>query len=369
MKIGTLATLAAIALAMILTSGGAQAQSKQLPLGQVNLPVKSVSCPTGYDEGTACYSSTVTCPNTVDIGFTYGVVNPGGTQGTVVFFNGDNGTTVGFKQYVNAYTPPENNFQTVQVIWQTAWEDTANGSGVSLKDAACRPATLLNWLLNEKNVYSGGGMCAQGASGGSAAVAYSLAEYGSHAYLNHVILESGPVMSDVSIGCNPSSRPITVCPGKECLTGGEGSWPDSPLYVDGAQTSISTWSDATGPNACVAGGNKIMETQYDAWKAMSIVDGLTGAQADSTFSYPTTSISGWLCSKPAGCNSASCQNSSAAQGQLFYENVITPISVYRVDNCNGTEGVEDGTVPQLKNESGLTAIITDMVSHCTVKQH
>jgi hypothetical protein len=75
-------------------------------------------------------------------------------------------------------------------------------------------------------------------------------------------------------------------------------------------------------------------------------------------------MTGWLCSKPAGCHQARCQNNSAAQGQLYYENVTSPKSVYRVDGCLGTEGVEQGTVPQFHNESGLQAIIQSMTSQC-----
>lgn len=363
MKNKAFAALGLMCLAMIFGSVWADAQSKPRPLGRVNLPVDSVTCPSGFDTGTACYSSTVSCPNTLDIGFTYGVVNRGGTDGTIVFFNGQYGTTVGFAAYVPAYTPPQHDFQTVQVIWATAWEDTENGRGTNVKTAACRPATLMDWLLNQKNVYSGGGMCAQGASAGSAAVAYSLAEYGAYRYLKHVDLESGPVLSDISVGCNPASPLETVCPGADCLTGGEGSWTDSPLYVNGGQGVVSTWTGASGTNQCVI-GTRISQTQFAAWKAMSIVDGLTGSQADSTLAYPHTSVGGWLCSKPAGCSSSSCQNNSAAEGQLFYQNVTTPVSVYRVDSCNGLEGVDEGTVPQLNNETGFQAIVTDMVDHC-----
>jgi hypothetical protein len=97
---------------------------------------------------------------------------------------------------------------------------------------------------------------------------------------------------------------------------------------------------------------------------MSIVDGLTGAEADSTFTYPKTSISGWLCSKPESCNGSWCQNNSAAQGQLYYQNVTTSKNVYRVDNCLSTEGVDEGTVPALNDETGLQAIIADMVNQC-----
>ena len=354
---------ALLCLAVFFCSAWATAQSTQLPLGQVNVPVNSVACPPSFGAGTACYGSTVTCPNTADIGFIYGVVNPGGKDGTVVFFNGDDGTIPGFSQYVAAYTPPLHDYQTAQVVWETAWEDTGNGIGNNLKAAACRPATLMDWLLNQKNLYSGGGMCAQGASAGSAAIAYSLTQYGAHHYLTHVVLESGPVLSDVSVGCNPNSKSITVCPGNECLTGPNGSWSDSPIYVDGAETAVSAWTGVSGGNACVA-GTRIPESQYDAWESMSVVDGLTGRQSDSTFAYPATSLSGWLCSKPSGCRSDTCQNNSAAQGQLFYQNVTTQKSVYRVDNCEGTEGVEQGTVPALKDESGLQAIIADMVNQC-----
>src|ERR1700731_229416 len=122
MKPSAFVGLSAVCLAMVLFSVLASAQSNPLPLGQVNLPVKSASCPSGFATGSACYSSTITCPGTAEIGFTYGVVNPGGTAGTVVFFNGDDGTIPGFTQYVAAYTPPTHDYQTVQVAWGSAWE-------------------------------------------------------------------------------------------------------------------------------------------------------------------------------------------------------------------------------------------------------
>lgn len=205
-------------------------------------------------------------------------------------------------------------------------------------------------------------MCAQGASAGSAAIAYSLAEYGAWDYLNHVEFQSGPVLSDLSVGCNANSQSMTVCPGNQCLTGQEGSWPDLPTYVDGAEHAVSTWSGALGSDSCNGGGN-IPQSQYTAWKQMSIVDGLS----DSLFTYPKTSISGWLCSKPESCNGSWCQNNSAAQGQLFYQNVTSSKSVYRVDNCQSTEGVDEGTVPALSDETGLQAIIASMVSQCGQK--
>jgi len=356
MRSPALATLAGICAVLILPCA-AYAQSNPLPLGQVKGPVRSVACPEGFEQGTACYSGTVSCPDTDDLGFVYGVTNPRGSKGTVVFFNGEDGTTPGFQQYVAAYV--SSNFQTVQVTWDTAWEDTGVGTGNSLKSAACRPATVMDWLLNQKNAYAGGGMCAQGASAGSAAVGYALAEYGASGYLNHVELQSGPVLSDVSVGCNSNSQSMTVCSGNQCLTGEQGSWPDLPTYVDGAETAVSTWTGAFGNSACNS-GNNVPQSQYTAWKQMSIVDGLN----DSIFTYPRTSMTGWLCSKPEGCNGSWCQNNSAAQGQLYYQNVTTSKQVYRVDNCLGTEGTDNGTVPALNEETGLQAVIASMVNQC-----
>jgi hypothetical protein len=334
-----------------------------LPLGQVNLPVRSVGCQSGFGSDAACYTSTVSCQGTQDIGFTYAVTNRGGKDGTVVFFSGFDGTLPDFTAYVPLYTPPAHNFQTVQVVWSSAWENTDYGTGTSPKTAACRAATLMDWLLNQRNVYSGGGMCAQGISAGSAAITYSMSEYGAYRYLTHVELESGPVLSDLSIGCNPKSQAITVCPGTACFTGRAGSWSDSPVFVDQTPDTVSQWTGAYGANACVDGRN-ISQTQYSGWKAMSVVDGLTGRQADSTFSYPTTSMTGWLCSKPAGCHDSSCQNNSAAQGQLYFQNVTTAKGIYRVDNCLGTEGIEQGTVPALNNEVGLNAVSASMINQC-----
>jgi hypothetical protein len=61
------------------------------------------------------------------------------------------------------------------------WEDTTNGIipppvAHNIQAAACRPATFLSRVFQE--TYTTGGFCAQGTSGGSGAIAYSMAWYG-----------------------------------------------------------------------------------------------------------------------------------------------------------------------------------------------
>jgi len=101
---------------------------------------------------------------------------------------------------------------------------------------------------------------------------------------------------------------------------------------------------------------------------MSIVDGSRG-----TFSYPKTTISGWLCEsvyQGQQCNGTSqyCMNNSSSQGQLFYTQVAAagttqPFTIDPVTTCDTAEGVSgsDATVPGLQNENGFTAISNDMV--------
>jgi hypothetical protein len=396
-----------------------------LTLGTVS-SVTSVTCPTiggvSFPTGTACYTGTVTnCPGpdevgTIDtIGFTYGILNSTGTAGTIVFFNGSDGT--GIAQTLNAdavyYSSSPQDFQTVEVVWQSssggpaAWEQTQTGTTTpptSIKASACRPATLLHWIRcgntssntcssGQTNIYTGGGMCAEGASAGSAAIGYSLAEYGASNYLDNVELMSGPPLSEIDQGCDPanSTQTPTICTGTGtdafCNNGGEGSWKAPLLYQSPAPSGIDFWTNLTAsqqdqPQYCT------VNTTYDSdFKIMSIVDGITGSGADSTFDYPDTAMAGWLCAYSPATNSVCggsnpTGNNTPPEGELFYMKVTAnPLHAYRVDSCSNlqgdltSEGVEGSvsTVPAFYSggqcPSGATAVRNDMVNNCVPQTH
>jgi hypothetical protein len=353
----------------IMGAGTAWAQEPYTPLslGTVNGVTMLASCPTSgqFNSGTTCYSATVECTGAANLGFVYGE-SGSGTLGTIVIFNGGAGdTTAGGSDFASGYA--SRGYKVVQVVWNTAWEITAasGGTGTNIKTAGCRPATVLNYA--RQNIYSSGGMCAQGTSAGSAAIGYALAEYGAGSYLDNVELLSGPVLSDIEKGCVvPNTPSITVCPSSQayCNTGTppEGGWPDAPQYIGGDITAINNWSGSTTCN----GSANTTSTQNAAWKHMSIVDGLS----DSTFTYPQTAMAGWLCSNTSvSCGSQPCQNNSAAEGQYFYVNVtgaVEPFKVTRIDKCSGQEGVESGLLPPPnQTTSGFTAIANDMIANCT----
>lgn len=329
------------------------AQRAALPLGSAGVPSQLTACPAGFQPGSTCFETTVACPDTADIQATFGVAVPAGIpRGTIVLLSGAGGTGPGMGNYSGNYR--RNGFRVVQAAWATNWEDTGI-AGKSIKAAACRAATLLNYI--DQNIYDGnGGMCAQGFSAGSAQIAYSLADYGAGNFLDKVELLSGPVFSDIAAGCEvPLAPPVTVCsPGQFGCNGAP--WMDKPQYPGGISKFVSALTGLGCQSSGMTSGK-----ENSQWKAMSIVDGTL----DSNFHYPQTAVAGWLCSNGL--------NNSAAQGELFYQNFgpeqTAQFSLTRIDNCSGPEGVDTGTSPQ--SVSGFMAITTDMtdpVAGC-IKRH
>lgn len=344
-----------------------------------------MNCPTltgnQFPSETQCFSGTISCSNLysiADIGFTFGVRGVGGSAGTIALFSHGDGTSLDFDStFVESYN--QQHFQTVEVVWQSSsggpapWEQSVNGTGGTptvIKQAACRPATLLNWIFS--HIYSTGGKCAEGISAGSAAIAYSMAQYDVN-YLDAVEFHSGPPLSDISKGCVPPNFPnATVCSEGFCHSGppgqtGEGSWMDTFKYSDGA-SGIDTWTSLPQPTC----------TQPNSFGPeylnMSIVDG----ESDSTFHYPATAVSIWVCA-PAGVSNSIClgsnpnPNNSAAEADYFADQIAMvgsarALNLYRVDQCSNDEDVGHGVVPAFYNNgvcpAGNATIASDMAKRC-----
>ncbi len=325
-----------------------------LPLGTVSGITQLGSCPSGFLLGMTCYQAQIACPSTASVGLTYGVENPtAALKGTIVFLGGSDGTLpYGVPDYAGTYLA--SGFQVVQFAWDSAWEDTSTPSP-SLQTAACRPATFLNYIAT--GIYRGGGMCVQGLSGGSAAVAYTLAWYGGMNFLDKAELISGPVFSDIEKGCEvPDASTVTVCSNGQFGCNGK-PWQDSPTYLGEDAIAVGSW---TGDSSCAGTKRTNSEAETD-WKQMSIVDGTN----NPSFTYPHTAMAAWLCS-----SDAKEQNNSAAEGEFFYSQFTSSkqtagFSVTRIDHCNNTEGVEQGFTPQ--GVLGLTAVTNDMINSCANK--
>ncbi len=334
-------------------------------LGSVSGFTSLSSCPSGfnYATGASCSQATVSCPNTADISVTYGYLAPAGAiKGTVFFHGGGDGTLAqDVSDFADAYTSA--GYALVQMAWASKWEDTGLNTK-NVGEAACRPATLMNYIF-QNVATSGAAKCAQGFSAGSAAVGYALAWYGAGSYLDNAELISGPVFSDIQQGCEyPPPALLNICiPGQLGCTGAE--FQDSPSYTPGTAEGVG---GITGDATCGGSGtNTPTSSQSNAnWKAMSIVNGTS----QPTFSYPQTSIAGWVCNN----GTTSVGNNSAAQGDIFYLQFTSAqqtggsFSLNPVNSCDGDEGVDQGTVVLSGSTlSGSAAITNDTIAACTVR--
>jgi hypothetical protein len=184
-----LLTLGLVCLAITAFTTYTPAQTAPLPPGGVTLGTFSTSNCTdgGWAPGMSCANGTVICDislGVADLGFTLGYAVPSGSNlGTVVAFSGGGGTspataTGGEVQALEYYLA--NGLEAVQVKWNSDWEGAQFAYSPSepygnILNAACRPAGILYAVRNTPLLFNpGGGMCAQGFSAGSAAVAYSL---------------------------------------------------------------------------------------------------------------------------------------------------------------------------------------------------
>lgn len=310
-------------------------------------------------------------------------------------------------------------YAVVQTAWATDWEDTDDGLGMtapppapSILNAACRPATFLNFIANSSQYRtSGKGMCAQGASAGSGAVAYSMAWYGLGSQLNNVELLSGPVFSNIEIGCQVGGSPATCavvcqsgacqgnnapCGNQVCLSGSatscsqgtkneiassSGPWTDAPQYLTTYAGAVQAWTGNMGPGTCNnVGGSGASTTlgENGAWLQQSIVNGAGGA-----FSWPSSlvGLGGWACysyqsTQPPTCftPASECPNNSGPEGEQFYiavNNGGGPPANYvltGIQQCKGAEGVGDPNSidPDFPTESGQQGIEAHMEAYCKV---
>jgi hypothetical protein len=275
-------------------------------------------------------------------------------------------------------------YAVVEIAWNSAWEQT---SQANIQNAACRPATFLNYVYT--NIYqstiqpnnSKAGMCAQGFSAGSAAIAYSMAYYGAANYLDNVELISGPVLSNIEQGCQePQASTVQVCPpGQLGCPQGQASWILSPTYAPNDANYVKAW---TNDNTCASPTVTPSSTTSEAaWLSESIVDSSTGLAnqgAIPTFNYSTTGMGAWLCRSLLNSNMCTnqqtqyCPNNSSPQGQLFYANFTqsnspASLNIYPVDGCNGPEGAPLGNVSALPNDpTGEMAIEQHMAGGGTI---
>jgi len=268
----------------------------------------TTSCPNGSPLTATCNLLTVSCAGLPDLNVTIVVTKPTGTPvGTVILHAGGPGNMLLNNGFPGDYVA--RGLRSVQISWATDWA-AANGMGV--KSAACRPATLFYYIFTNVHQSSrSAGFCAQGSSGGSAAIAYSLAHYGMGDYFDHTVFAAGPGLTRMDYGCNShlyQGGPLNLC----------SSLTDAPyLYTSRNAQMFNNWESTTtceSPNPT--------QSDTDRWAADSIVT------SGGNYTYPQTSMSWFTCTtQPV--------NESTGQGKLLIDQVFPKGSAASVSCYSG----------------------------------
>ncbi len=270
----------------------AEASQSASLLGRVTV-LGPATCPPNATQGAACTSVSVSCPKVPDLTAVLGEAFPTATaKGTIILVNGGGGTTFFNNGFADAYL--NDGFRVVQLAWTTDWEDTG---GVGVKSGACRGATLFRYVFY--TVQGGdrsGGFCAQGSSGGGAAIVYALAHYRLSDYFDYVAIGAGPGVSRMDYGCDRAlykGPALNLCP---LVT--------SAPYTYASGVKVDNWETTTTCHDQVP-----LQSDIDKWAADSLVS--TGGN----YSYPKTAMSWFFCATPP-------VNNSTGQGKFMIDQVL-----------------------------------------------
>jgi len=241
-----------------------------------NDPIGSVtSSPLGSCEGSVpngtCYQLKVSCPLVADFSVYLKVNNPSGVPtGTVLLGTGTGGsglyddpTAGGFDDGSNVVDSLlTSGYNTVQVSFGAPFDSGTQPNGWltgpgGVRRLACRYATVADWVYRNPTIINSGvsasnsaPMCATGNSGGSAAIAYAVYEYGLASEFAMIEPTSGPVMTRIDLGCSPpaSSSFLNACTNlqQDMVYSTGGSSGGDAAVIDEAYQA----SGATTPTPC-----------------------------------------------------------------------------------------------------------------------
>ncbi len=175
------------------------------PLGQATV----TSGPTACNGGEICYDLKVACSELPEpISLSLRVRNPASQvspRGTIIFMSGGGGTRAWDENAEPRRVAGElraAGFRTVILQWATGWLISPTGWHVGHGKLACRPATAARWIYDNLHAQSSTtAFCATGNSGGSAQVAYMIAQYGLADIFSAVVPSAGPPTSRIDLGC------------------------------------------------------------------------------------------------------------------------------------------------------------------------
>jgi hypothetical protein len=208
--------------------------------------VTSITCKGPIANG-VCQQLTVSCPDVPDVFVYLKTNNPVGTPlGVATYGTGTEGNGLYESNFTYGSTAVGNvlaaGFTTVQIAWGTPFNSGQPGGWVQgpggVLAAACRYATVTQWIYDNIQNNASIPLCATANSGGAGALAYALSQYGSNSILSMAEVTSGPPTARLDWGCGCKEGKLPV----QC--GSSSSLGTCFGKVDGA-----IWDSAYSPNA------------------------------------------------------------------------------------------------------------------------
>ncbi len=314
--------IACVIAAVLFMVAAAHCQSNPLPLGTVTNN-GSVGC-SGFPKNAVCSQLLISCPNVAEATVTIGVVSGGAP---IFLMNGSGWTLVGQANYASRYI--KDGYTVIQAKWAVPWQAPGVVYTGNLMNAACRPATLLNYVANGLPV------AVQAGSGGAGALGYALSWYGLASLVSVAEITSGPVYSNIEQGCEvPQAAAVEILP-----TDGS-PWSDQPYYSPGVPQTMTQYTGYV----CLP-KNATSGTADQAWLNESI----NALGAETSFS---TYLSLWLCA------SSQSVNNSEGQGYLWISQITSPWQLTAMTGCSGSEDIDGALTPE--GETGFNALVGDL---------
>jgi hypothetical protein len=328
-----------------ITISAACATASTRALGTVS-SVSSVSCQGGMKNG-VCQQMTVSCLGVPDVQAYVKTNSPTGTsKGTVTYNTGTDGNGLYDSIFTYGSTAVQNvlnaGFTTVQIDWGTPFNSTqpngwVGGTGGVLA-AACRYATITQWIYDNIQANTSLPYCATGNSGGAGALAYALSQYPTSNILSMAEVTSGPPTGRLDWGCGCLQGKLAVQCGNATTLGTCFGNADAPVWDPAYNPTAATGVCKTAVNGTLPPGG------------LNFFLGDSAEAPGGNFNYPHTFVNVVF---------GGADNSSAIPiGQDWLNNITSS----KAQAC-----VPNGVHSLANTQAGADQIANDLIANCKLQ--
>ncbi len=308
--------------------------------------VSTIAC-AGSISGGVCQQMTVSCPSVPDVMAYVKTNTPSASSlGTVTYNTGTDGNGLYEDIYTFGSTAVGNvltaGFTTVEISWGSPFNGTqpagwVEGTGGVLA-AACRYATVTQWISDNIKSNATLPLCATANSGGAGALAYALSQYPVGNIISMAEVTSGPPTGRLDWGCGCTEGKLAVQCGSSTTLGtcfGKADAPVwDPAYDPSGTTAVCT--NATSGNLPPGGLNFFLGDSVEA--------------PGATYSLPKTNVNLVF---------GDADNSSAiAIGQDWFNHITS---------TKGQACVSGGMHSMANTLAGAQQIANDIIGMCKIQ--